>query len=146
MYREAVGSLINLVICTIPDLSFVVSKLSQYFAEPTEEHWLTVNHVLRYLKGTSEKGLCFQRSDEKLGIHAYCDADWVSDVSGKRSTTGYCVRLNKNNSPGASWEHIYIFFILLFFCQSWKQLNLNLLHALVEHISACVFQSLSLAI
>ena len=41
-YREAVGSLIYLSTCTRPDLSFVVSKLSQHFAEPTEEHWNTV--------------------------------------------------------------------------------------------------------
>lgn len=33
-YGEAVGSLIYLAVCS-PDLSFVVSKLSQYFAEPT---------------------------------------------------------------------------------------------------------------
>uniref|UniRef100_G3N717 Scavenger receptor class B member 1 n=1 Tax=Gasterosteus aculeatus TaxID=69293 RepID=G3N717_GASAC len=54
MYREAVGSLIYLTVCTRPDLSFVVSRLSQFFAEPTEEQWITVKHVLRYLKGTAE--------------------------------------------------------------------------------------------
>ena len=37
MYRETVGSLKYMTTCTRPDLSFVVSKLSQYFAEPTEE-------------------------------------------------------------------------------------------------------------
>lgn len=62
-----------------------------------------MKHVLRYLKGTSEKGLCFQRSCEKLGIQAYSDADWATDVSDRRSTTGYCVRLNKNSSP-VSWK------------------------------------------
>lgn len=36
-YREAVGSLIYLTTCTRPGLSFIVSKLSQYFSEPTEE-------------------------------------------------------------------------------------------------------------
>ena len=49
-YREAVGSLIYLATCTRPDLSFVVSKLSQYFAKPTAEQWTTVKHALRYLK------------------------------------------------------------------------------------------------
>lgn len=38
-FREAVGSLIYLSTCTRPDISFVVSKLSQHFAEPTLEHW-----------------------------------------------------------------------------------------------------------
>ena len=54
-YREAVGSLIYLTSCTRPDLSFVVSKLSQYFSEPTEEQWTTVKHVMKYLKGTNDK-------------------------------------------------------------------------------------------
>ena len=49
-YREAVGSLIYLTVCTRPDLSYIVSKLSQYFSKPTEQQWSTVKHVLRYLK------------------------------------------------------------------------------------------------
>lgn len=58
-YREAVGSLIYFIVCTRPDLSFVVSKLSQYFTEPTEQQWVSVKHVLRYLKGTSNRKLCY---------------------------------------------------------------------------------------
>ena len=46
-FREAVGSLIYLSTCTRPDISFVVSRLSQHFAEPTIEHWNTVKHVFR---------------------------------------------------------------------------------------------------
>lgn len=51
-YRGAVGSLIYLSSCTRPDLSYVVSKLSKYLSKPTEEQWITVKHVLKYLKGT----------------------------------------------------------------------------------------------
>lgn len=104
MYREAVGSLIYLTTCTRPDLSFVVSRLSQFFAEPTEEQWVTVKHVLRYLKGTAEKGLSFRRNNcEKLGIQAYSDADWAADTCDRRSTTGYCVSLSQNSSL-VSWK------------------------------------------
>lgn len=67
-YREVVGSLIYLATCTRPDLCFFVSKLSQHFAEPTDEQWATVKHVLRYLKGTTDKHLCYRKSDEKLGL------------------------------------------------------------------------------
>lgn len=101
-YREAVGSLIYLTVCTRPDLSFVVSKLSQYFAEPTDEQWLTVKHVLRYLKGTLEKDLCYRKCDDALGIQAFSDADWAADHD-RRSTTGYCVSLTKNG-PLVSWK------------------------------------------
>lgn len=90
-YREAVRSLIYLTVCTRPDLSFVVSKLSQYFHEPTEQHWIVVKHVLRYLKGTSDRKLCDWKCDENLGIQAYSDADWAADLSDRRSTSGYCV-------------------------------------------------------
>ena len=103
-YREAVGSLIYLTTCTRPDLSFVVSKLSQYFTEPTEEQWTTVKHVMRYLKGTSEKEMCFTKSpNEKLQLHPYSDADWAADTTDRRSTTRYCVSLNENG-PLISWK------------------------------------------
>ena len=67
-YREAVGSLIYLTVCTRPDLRFIVSKLSQYFTEPTEQHFCSVKHVLRYLRGTKDKGLCYRKCDENLGM------------------------------------------------------------------------------
>ena len=100
-YREAVGSLIYLTVCTRPDLSFIVSKLSQYFSEPTDEQWVTVKHVLRYLKGTLNKELCYKKC-EALGIQAYSDADWAASDD-RRSTTGYCVSLSKDGTL-VSWK------------------------------------------
>ncbi len=93
-YREAVGTLIYLTICTRPDISFVVSKLSQYFTEPTVEQWSTVKQVLRYLKGRLDKELCYRKCNETLGIRAYSDADWAAS-NDRRSTTGYCVSLTE---------------------------------------------------
>lgn len=72
----------------------MVCKLAQYFTEPTVEQWATVKHVLRYLKGTIDKELCYRKCNETLGIRAYCDADWAAS-SDRRSTTGYCVSLTK---------------------------------------------------
>lgn len=93
-YREAEGSLIYLSTCTRPDLSYVVSKLSQHFADLTEEHWSMVKHVFRYLKNTTEQELCFKRSDtERLGLRVYCD-----DVY-----TGYCVSMSEGSSL-ISWK------------------------------------------
>ena len=103
-YREAVGSLIYLSTCTRPDITFVVSKLSQHLAEPSEEHWNTVKHVLRYLKGTAEKELCFKKCEtEKLGLKVYSDADWASDATDRHSTSGYCASLGKGSSL-ISWK------------------------------------------
>lgn len=91
-YREAVGSLIHLTTWRRPNRNFVLSKLSQYFTEPTEEQWTTVKHVLRYMKGTTDKELHYRKCDhEKLGLHAYTDADWAADVTDRCSATTYCV-------------------------------------------------------
>lgn len=49
LYKETVGSLIYLA----------TSRIAQYLAEPTEEHWVTLK-LLRYLKGTAERSM-FQK-------------------------------------------------------------------------------------
>ena len=102
-YREVVGSLIYVMTCTRPDLSFIVSKLSQHLSDPKEQHMVTAKHVLRYLKGTVEQELCYKRSDSKLKLVAYCDADWAADQNDRRSTTGYCFSLCKTG-PVISWK------------------------------------------
>lgn len=38
MYREVVGRLIYIMTCTRPNISWVVSKLSQHLSEPNEKH------------------------------------------------------------------------------------------------------------
>lgn len=77
----------------------MVSRLSQYLAKPTEEQWVTVKHVLRYPKGTTDKGLTFRRNTtENPGVQAYSDADWAADTRDRRSTTGYCVSLSDNSA------------------------------------------------
>ena len=43
---------------------------------------------LRYLKGTSSKGILFNKNDH-LNFLAYTDADWARDRDDRRSTWGY---------------------------------------------------------
>lgn len=45
-YCEVIDSLIYLMTCTRLDLSYIVSKISQYLSEP-QEHWTMAKHVLR---------------------------------------------------------------------------------------------------
>ena len=102
-FREIVGSLIYLMTCTRPDLSWTVTKLSQHLAEPTAADWVMVKHVLRYLKGTSDYKLCFTKTNGNLNLLGYTDSDWASSVDDRRSTSGYCFFLN-NNGPPVSWK------------------------------------------
>ena len=60
-------------------------------------------HVLRYLKGTLDYELVYERSSEPLQLMAFSDADWASSVEDRKSTTGYCFSLTKNGAV-ISWK------------------------------------------
>ena len=61
-YREIAGALLRLEINTRPDLSYAVNQLSKHLNNPGMEHWYAIEQVLRYLKGTSDYGLCYDVS------------------------------------------------------------------------------------
>ncbi|KAI5735092.1 hypothetical protein M8J77_014056 [Diaphorina citri] len=74
MYRSAVGSVLYVANNTRPDLAYAVHKLSQKNQNPTEADWRNVKHLLRYLKGTSDLKLVYQKTGKPVEV--YCDADW----------------------------------------------------------------------
>lgn len=47
---------------TRPDLSYAVSKLSQYLSNPSVHHIQVAKHVMRYLKGSLDLGIHFAPS------------------------------------------------------------------------------------
>ena len=51
-FASAVGSLMYAVLCTRPDIYFVVGMVSRYQSKPGEEHWIAVKHILKYLRRT----------------------------------------------------------------------------------------------
>ena len=63
-YQHLVGKLIYLS-HTHPDISFVVSVVSQFMQAPYEKHMKAVNRILRYLKITPGKGSCLEKQAER---------------------------------------------------------------------------------
>jgi len=54
-------------------------------------------HLLRYLRGAANKGVCYFRQSGPMAniLYAYADADWASsDLVNRRSVTGYLTYLN----------------------------------------------------
>jgi hypothetical protein len=62
MYRKLIGSLMYLVNIG-SDICFTMNTLSNFMVKPRQVHWLTMKHVLRYLKGTMEYWLRYLRDD-----------------------------------------------------------------------------------
>ena len=60
-YASAVGSIMYAMVCTQPDISHAISVVSQYMDRPGKGHWQAVKWILRYLKGSTNIGLCFDR-------------------------------------------------------------------------------------
>lgn len=98
-YRNLIGCLMYLSVCSRPDISYAVSYLSQFNECFSEEHWKAAKRVMRYLKGTIEKTLVFEKGDMK--ITAYADADWAASHLDRRSYTGYVFYIGNSL---VSWE------------------------------------------
>ncbi|KAJ9567370.1 hypothetical protein OSB04_003336 [Centaurea solstitialis] len=71
------------------NIAYAVHTVSQFMAAPRSDHYAAVLRVLRYLKGTMFHGLYFS-STSSLVLRGFSDADWDSDMTDCRSTTGYC--------------------------------------------------------
>ncbi|XP_015966153.1 uncharacterized mitochondrial protein AtMg00810-like [Arachis duranensis] len=94
LYRSIVGGLQYATI-TRPKITFVVNKVSQFMHTPLESHWKAVKRILRYLAGTIDYGLRFQRTNE-CRIYGFSDSDWGSDIDDRKSTSEFCVFLGPN--------------------------------------------------
>ena len=94
-YQRLVGKLIYLS-HTHPDITFAVSLVSQFMHNPKEDHLQAIFRILRYLKGSPERGLLFSKQDKSLDVEAFTDADWASSIDDRRSTSGYCTFLGEN--------------------------------------------------
>ena len=56
---------------------------------PTQEHYIGVKRVLRYLKGTENYGLFYKKGDLKGELIGYSDSDFAGDSNDRKSTSGH---------------------------------------------------------
>ena len=48
-YASVVGSLMYAMLCTRPDIYYVVGIVSRYQSNPRMGHWIVVKHILKNL-------------------------------------------------------------------------------------------------
>eukprot|EP00253_Pinus_taeda_P028378 PITA_28378 len=63
-----------------------VNQPSQAMVRPTKLYWKATKHVLRYLKGTTQYGLWYRRT-EGVKLEGFTDADWVGSPFDRKSTS-----------------------------------------------------------
>ena len=86
-YRQAIGSLMYLMIGSRPDLAYSIGKLSQHCENPSETNWIAVKRLLRYVKATSDFGILYQRKNN-FRLEGFSDADWAGCHATRKSTSG----------------------------------------------------------
>nr|GEW12054.1 retrovirus-related Pol polyprotein from transposon TNT 1-94 [Tanacetum cinerariifolium] len=90
LYSTAVGSLMYAMVCTRPNLAHAVSVVSRYMHNPGKMHWEVVKCIIRYLKGTINIGLSFEKGRASpKGVVGYLDSDYASDLDAKKSLSSY---------------------------------------------------------
>lgn len=88
-YQEAVGSILYAAMVSRPDIQYAVNMVSRFNQQHGKPHWLAVKRILRYLRGTMNAKLVYNRHADSAHLHGFCDADWGGDDVDRRSTTGY---------------------------------------------------------
>lgn len=86
-YRFLIGALQYLTI-TRPDIAHAINSVSQFLHSPTEDHYLAVKRIIRYVKGTLHFRLIFRPSAAHGTLVAYSDVDWEGWPNTHRSTSG----------------------------------------------------------
>ena len=98
-YSQVIGSLMYLMNSTRPDLAYAISRLSRYTSNPAQEHWDALVRVLRYLKNTLDYGLHYTKYPPV--VEGFSDANWISDTTESKSTSGYVFTLG---GAAISWK------------------------------------------
>ncbi len=90
LYQSAVGSLLYLATETRPDITYAVNNVC---AHPSNQHWTAVKQIFRYLSGTIDHGLLYEKTKGPTKLVGFSDADWAGDTEYFKSTSGYCLEI-----------------------------------------------------
>ncbi|XP_060671395.1 secreted RxLR effector protein 161-like [Ziziphus jujuba] len=90
-YTSAVGCIMYLMVCTRRDIAHAISVVSRFMSNPRKPYWQALRWILRYLKGSMDVGLLYQKENNGNGdcVVGYCDADLESYQDKRKSLMGY---------------------------------------------------------
>ena len=87
-YRELVGSLLFINMCTRGDISYQVSYLSRFLESPPKSACLAAKRTLQYLYNTRDRKLILGGVEKPL-LSLFCDTDWAACSVSRKSVECY---------------------------------------------------------
>eukprot|EP00253_Pinus_taeda_P029730 PITA_29730 len=91
----------------LADMCYAVNQLSQVMVRPTKLYWRETNHVLRYLKGTTQYGLWY-RWTKGVKLQGFTDVDWAGSPSDRKSTLGGIFNIGSTKISWYIWKQISV--------------------------------------
>jgi hypothetical protein len=91
-FRQALGSVLFLMVVFRCDISFATISLSRFASNPSLSMWQALKLIYRYLKGTSDIKLTYSRQSNARNplLVGFTDSDWAAnDFDHARAVTGY---------------------------------------------------------
>lgn len=85
-YLTAVGAFTYSTTHTRLDITFATSILIRHIQKPTAKHWNSVKHLMRYLRGTTNLGLHYQRTNN-FEITGFVDSGFRTNEIASKSQT-----------------------------------------------------------
>ena len=74
-------------VATRPDIAQAAGVVSKFNASNTEAHSTAVKRIFRYLKGTIDNCIKYEKSTDN-SLVGFSNADWAGDINNRHSTTG----------------------------------------------------------
>jgi uncharacterized protein YqfB (UPF0267 family) len=93
-FQSLIGSLMYAANTTRVDIAFSVNSLARHVNAPKSHHMQAAKRIVRYLLRTAKYSLIFGRDSSTAPIiEGWCDADWATAKSDRRSVTGTLVKV-----------------------------------------------------
>jgi len=96
-YLKIIGSLMYIMSCTRPDITFSIGMLSIFTSNPGKSHWDVVQRLMRYL--TLNLDLFYSKYPAM--IECFLDASWCSEPDECRFTGGFVFTMG---GAAISWK------------------------------------------
>ena len=85
-YASATGSIMYVMLCTRPNVSYALSVTSRYQSDPGMGHWVAVKNILKYLRRTKDVFLIY--GDGDLIVNGHSNASFQSNRDDSESQSG----------------------------------------------------------
>ena len=93
-YQQKIGSLNFAAVTTRPDISYSISKLSEFLQNPGPIHIHAADHLLIYLAATKDYSITFDGKTKESKIFlTWSDSSYADDVETRYSSAGFCLQL-----------------------------------------------------